>query len=406
MAEFYDLALIEEQIKLTIPDYRLFVPKQTEYDTNNVHLYVTEHKQYGGLLAFWTQCSYEQEGDNHLVMAGSRDGGKTWTTPKYLAGCRVSKKAATEREAQASWGFPIVSASGRIYLFYYREVPGIKDNSTQLTAVFTCMYSDNFGETWSERGDILQRQTPYDQREDIQDNLVFEMPLRLPDGKYLAGFTKYVSRHIDPNLRGGCRVYFYRFDNIDDDPEIKDLAITFLPHDDGGIHVYKPNGAIGNIEEPSLVMLPDGRIFCSMRTNLGSVFFSVSSDMGQTWTEPRPLIFSDKTPFTHPLSPCPIYDLRDGRFMQFYHGACDPERPYHPRNTLRCAIGRFDSESKYQPIVFDKKDDSLYMHIKEDDVKLGDDIQLAMYGSMTYRDGKKILWYPDRKFFLLGKDVI
>ena len=37
------------------------------------------------------------------------------------------------------------------------------------------------------------------------------------------------------------------------------------------------------------------------------------------------------------------------------------------------------------------------------------DAQLALtspdYGTMTHQNGNNILWYPDRKFFLLGKDV-
>ena len=92
--------------------------------------------------------------------------------------------------------------------------------------------------------------------------------------------------------------------------------------------------------------------------------------------------------------------------MQLYHGACDPERPYYPRHTLRCAIGYFDPESKYQPIRFDKENDSVFMKLSEKDVILGDDVQLAMYGTMTHMNGKKILWYPDRKFYLLGKDIL
>jgi len=405
MAELQDRSLIEEQIKFTDPDYRLYVPTSTEYDNNNVHLYVVEHEKYGGLIAFWTQSTCENNGDNHVMMAKSKDGGKTWTTPKFVVGCRNYDKETGKRDEQGSWGFPIVSKSGRIYLFYYREIMGIKDIALQITGAFSCMYSDDLGETWSEYGDIPQRKTPYDFRENIQDNIVFELPLKLPDGTYLAGFTKFASRYIDPSLRGGVHVFFYHFKNIDDDPEIKDLKIDILP-DDKGIHVYQPNGREGKIEEPSLVMLPDGRIFCSMRTNLGGVFFSTSSDMGKTWETPRPLTFSDKTFFTHPLSPCPIYDLKDGRFMQLYHGVCDPERPYYPRHTLRCAIGYFDPDSEYQPIRFNKEDESVFMKLSEKDVILGDDVQLAMYGTMTYMNGKKILWYPDRKFYLLGKDIL
>jgi hypothetical protein len=90
--------------------------------------------------------------------------------------------------------------------------------------------------------------------------------------------------------------------------------------------------------------------------------------------------------------------------MQLYHGACDVNRPYHPRNVLRKAIGYFDPEGR-QPIRFDRENDSLYMRLEPGEVMLGDDVQLAIYGSMTYMNGNRILWYPERKFFLLGKDV-
>ena len=395
---------LKKQIRLTNPDYVMFVPKQLEWESDNVHLYVVEHEGYGGLLAFWTQSTFEGTGNNHLVFAGSRDGGRTWTKPKYILGSRAVTREDAKNEAQASWGFPIVTRSGRIYLFYYRELLGTVNNHRQLTGAFSAVYSDDCGEHWSDSADIKQRVTPYDSDEYIQDNIVYEVPMRGPDGRYLAGFTKYVSRRVAEELRGGCRVYFYRFANIDDDPEIADLRITTLPEDDHGIHVYRTWGAIGNIEEPSWVILPDGRIFCSMRTNLGAVFFSFSRDGGVTWEDPRPLYFDDMTPFVHPNSPCPIYDLGDGRYMQLYHGAFDINKTYLPRDPLYSAIGYFDPENR-QPIRFQKCDMKLFMRLGEDADGFGTDRQLAVYGTMTHQNGKNILWYPDRKFFLLGKKI-
>ncbi len=32
-------------------------------------------------------------------------------------------------------------------------------------------------------------------------------------------------------------------------------------------------------------------------------------------------------------------------------------------------------------------------------------VDLAMYSSFTVRHGRHVFWYPDRKFFLLGKKV-
>lgn len=404
MATIHSREFLSEQIKLTNPDYVMFIPEQLEWESDNVHLYVVEHEKYGGLLAFWTQSTFEGTGNNHLVMAGSRDGGKTWSKPKFILGSHAMTREDALKEAQASWGFPIVTKSGRIYLFYYRELLGVKDNHRQLTATFAALYSDDCGETWSESVDIKQRLTPYDGDEYIQDDIVFELPMRGPDGKYLAGFTKYVSRKIPAERRGGCRVYFYRFDNIDEDPEVKDLVITTLPEDDRGIYVYLPNGSIGRIEEPAWVILPDGRIFCSMRTDLGTVYYAVSSDGGKSWTSPRTLYFDDMTPFVHPISPCPIYDLGDGRYMQFYHGVCNPQKPYLPRNTVRYAMGYFDPNA-VQPIRFKKETDTLYMHLGDEADGFGTDKQVALYGTMTHQNGKNILWYPDRKFFLLGRDV-
>lgn len=400
----HDRKYLMEQMKITKPDHVMFIPKQLEWESDNVHLYVVEHKKYGGLLAFWTQSTFEGTGNNHLVMAGSRDGGDTWTAPKYIIGSRAVTKEDAKNEAQASWGFPIVTRSGRIYLFYYRELLGVKDNSRQLTGAFSAIYSDDCGESWSSSADIKQRKTSYDSDEYIQDNIVFEVPMRGPDGKYLAGFTKYVSRKVPDEYKGGCRVYFYRFDNIDDDPEIENIKITTLPDDERGIHVYRTWGEIGRIEEPAWVTLPDGRIFASMRTNLGNVFFSYSSDGGHTWADPHPLYFDDYTPFVHPLSPCPIFDLGDGRYIQFYHGVHNIDSQYLPRDPLRYAIGYFDPESR-QPIRFKKEDGGLFYELGEKADGFGTVVQAAIYGTMTHQNGKNILWYPDRKFFLLGREV-
>ena len=91
--------------------------------------------------------------------------------------------------------------------------------------------------------------------------------------------------------------------------------------------------------------------------------------------------------------------------MQLYHGVFNPDRYYFPRNPLRAAIGRFDPKAT-QPIVFDKRDDSLYMELVPGEADaLGYGMELAIYGTMTNVNGKRILWYPDRKFFLLGKDI-
>jgi len=117
----YDPNLLEKHIQFTKPEYRMFVPTYIAYESDEVHLYVTHHAQYGGMLAFWTQSSREHAGDNHLVMARSKDNGVTWSAPQWIIG---APKTEERTALQASWGFPVVTRSGRIYLFYFRETGG------------------------------------------------------------------------------------------------------------------------------------------------------------------------------------------------------------------------------------------------------------------------------------------
>lgn len=91
--------------------------------------------------------------------------------------------------------------------------------------------------------------------------------------------------------------------------------------------------------------------------------------------------------------------------MQLYHGVIRKDDIWRPRTPLCRALGHFDPDAK-QPIVFDKATDELYMDLPPEKANtMGYGIELAIYGTMTHKDGKNILWYPDRKFFLLGKIV-
>lgn len=395
----HDPKHLQEQIQFTKPDFVMYVPYQKEYESDNVHLYVVEHEKFGGMIAFWTQSTLEGTGDNHLVMAMSKDDGKTWTPPKFIAG---ASRELGKDDKQASWGFPVVSKSGRIYLFYYRETD-FTDVDRQLTGTFACLYSDNCGETWSESLDVPMRKTPYDYDEMNQSNLVYQLPMRGHDGKYYAGYTKWGSKKVQPKIDEGCRLYFMRFNNIDEDPEIADLKITFLPDSENGIEI--PDDKQGSfVQEPAWVLLPDGRYFCSMRTTKGAAYYSVSDDDMRSWTTPKPLCFDDGTPLVHPISPCPIYRLSENRYVQLFHGVFNEKRPYLPRNPLRRVYGEFDPASE-QPIRFIAGTDEIYMELPKDADTFGSVDALAMYSTCTCVNGKHILWYPERKFFLLGKYI-
>ena len=67
------------------------------------------------------------------------------------------------------------------------------------------------------------------------------------------------------------------------------------------------------------------------------------------------------------------------------------------------ARGRFDGNA-CQPIRFETPE----FLMDNDGVALGfkgGRKDLAMYASITRRNGRNVLWYPERKFFLLGKEI-
>ena len=73
-----------------------------------------------------------------------------------------------------------------------------------------------------------------------------------------------------------------RFENIDEDPAPKDVAISYFCQNEKALQV----GLVGHpdlpmIQEPSWVELPDKRLFCVMRTTLGSPYYSVSENGGE-----------------------------------------------------------------------------------------------------------------------------
>ncbi|MDD6799609.1 MAG: sialidase family protein [Firmicutes bacterium] len=385
-------------MKQTNPDYTLYIPSKLDYEGDNVHLHVITHPKYDGLIAFWTQSSIEGWGNNHIVMAFSPDGGKTWTKPEFILG---SHCADSSRELQASWGFPVVSSSGRIYLFYFRETPFF-DNSRQLTAAFACIYTDDLGRNWSKSCDIKTRNTPFDADPALpQNNNVYQMPIRLPDGRYFAGYTKWTS-YLKYTLgdrsvfEEDTHCYFMRFENIDDDPDISDIKITWLPDDINGVSI--PFTDSSSCQEPCPIVLPDGRLFSTFRSSRGTVFYSVSADCGQSWREPAPLLFSDGKPFLNPVAPCPVYDLGDGRYVQFYHNHSGSSVL---RNPVYIAYGRFDPDA-LQPLVYESGRE--FMRLDPEDTSCGA-ARISMYSSVTLNNGEPIVWYPDRKFFLLGKKL-
>ena len=104
---------IEREREKTKPDFIVYSPRKNKgYDTGNEHFLVFNGPD-NELMAVWTQSTAEGQPNQRIVFSKSLDSGKTWNPPSLIAGPKPPETGNI-----ASWGFPLVSNSGRIYVIY------------------------------------------------------------------------------------------------------------------------------------------------------------------------------------------------------------------------------------------------------------------------------------------------
>ena len=396
------------------PDYTVYVPRSLDgstRDTGNEHFLVFDGPD-GSLMTVWTQSTNEGAGDHRIMFSGSADEGETWQRPRKLAGPGEPGECPI-----ASWGFPLVSRSGRIYVIYNRY-RGVADVGPTITGSMDCRYSDDLGSTWSEEATIPMDRSPHDHPDSaVPSNwIVWQLPLRDLEGKWFTGFTRWVSAAVRTPPHNGSWtsmesvVEFMRFQNIDADPPPVDLHIAWSASGEDALRVpHYTNPLLSMAQEPSLVRLPDDRLFCVMRTMTGYIWYSVSSDDGRSWCSPRPLLRRDRgAPILQPAFCCPIYEIEPGEYLLLHHNndgrleGCEPEDTMVNRRPAYIARGEYRRGAE-QPLWF--SDSRVLMD--NDGVRLGprQGIDIGGYTSFTNRRNNPVLWHPERKFFLLGKRI-
>ncbi len=407
-------AVLDREIRRTAPDYIVYRPGSLDgstFDTGNEHFLVFDGPD-GSLMAVWTQSSYEGAGDHRIVFARSEDEGATWSKPLRIAG--PDRPGAGP---MASWGFPMVSRSGRIYVVW-NQYQGIDDVIHQHTGTMACAYSDDCGATWSAPAGIPMARSPYDDPDPtVPSNwIVWQKPIRDLEGRWFTGFSRWVSKavrtppHNNSWTAWETVVEFMRFDNLDDDPAPEEIRISYSAWGGQALRVpHYANPLLSVAQEPSLVRLPDDRLFCTTRTMAGCVWWSLSADDGRTWSSPRPLLRRDHgLPILEPLCCCPLYELGDGRYILLHHNndgrfeGCAPEDTGRNRRPAFLALGEFRPGAE-QPIWFSPSKQLM----DNDGSGIGPlgRTDCGVYPSMTDRHGQLVLWHPDRKFFLLGKRI-
>ncbi len=399
------------EVLRTKPDYIVYEPKglTDPPDAANEHFLVFERKD-GRLAAVWTQSGFEGQYNQHIVFAESDAAGKVWSDPVIIAGHHYNKATG---ENMCSWAFPMVSKSGRIYVLYSRHT-GRNDIATHTTGELTGIYSDDGGRSWSAPQAVPVPRTVWDSTDLSMpaSGIIWQSPKRLIGDKFYSGITRWVSPsryELDAVswIDWHAVTDMIRFENIDLDPQPKDIVITLLTP--GNTSLQYPNPRVphlSSVQEATLNMLPDGRIMAIMRTVAGVPVYSLSDTRGENWSQPVALRYRDNAAeILHPLSPCPSYSLGNGEYVFFIHNHNGNFGPWvdhdsKARRPIYLLFGKYVAGST-QPVEFSAP----IGWIDSDNVELNHRSDLALYASFTRTNGEFVLWYPDRKHFLVGKII-
>ena len=148
---------------------------------------------------------------------------------------------------------------------------------------------------------------------------------------------------------------------------------VFASDDDGytwetiaeDIIIPHSRGCTTGVQEPGLIQLEDGKIWCVIRNDSGKQYECFSEDNGDSWTQPVPSQFSSAV---SPLSfkrlydgkilavwnPVPIYNGRATVFKGAWTGA---------RTPLVAAISFDDGQKFTLPTVIENEDDHGYCYV-------------------------------------------
>jgi len=394
----------------TCPDLKVYIPSaELGDDAENQHFLVLPTKR-GAWLAVWTMATRENHMDQRVVVSRSIDKGATWTRPVVIDG------QADNNGQRASWGFPfVVPEMGRIYVFYNKNI-GVTDAREDTTGVLRFRYSDDDGLTWSkETHDLRIGDAAIDHPDPAQPKnwIVFQIPIIL-DGQVVTGFTRWASRQYDATrdlFKQNSEIFFINFENILTERNPARLTISTLPGSGHGLRVPRRDmPSVSVAQEPTLVRLSDGRWVCAMRNLNGDISIAISSDRGRSWTDTYPVRSGPGGEVMHnPIAPCPMYDLGDGRYLLLFYnndgtanGGKGPSDYTKNRFPAYITIGRETGDAQ-QPLRFGKPK----MLCTSNGVRLGPSgrTEVATYPSLLQENGLRVLFYPDRKHFLLGKYI-
>ena len=281
--------------------------------------YVVITKQGHWLCTITTGAGVEGQGGQHVVALLSNDQGRTWSSP-------IDIEPASGPEA--SWALPLITPSGRVYVFYtynrdnIRLVPQVPSPAisrrVDTLGVYAYRFSDDGGRTWSkQRFEIPLPEWPFDHDNNFggQQRFFWGVGKPLVDrGSVFIGFAR-ISRWGLPGVLMRSRGFLLRSDNILTEPDPTRIRWQQLPTDLEGFRA--PKGPIA--EETNAVALSDGSLYVLYRTIDGYLCESYSRDRGRTWTPPAYARRANGQPIKNPRAFAFARRFSNGKFLLWFH---------------------------------------------------------------------------------------
>lgn len=271
----------------------------------------------------------EGQPGQHIAALVSSDKGRTWSPPIPIE---------SPRGPEASWTVPLLTPSGRVYVFYtyngdnVRTLNG-KPIRADVLGWYVYRYSDDFGRTWSDRYRLPLRSTACDRTNDWQGRVQLFWGICKPQvagHTVLFSFTK-LGKYMLEQGEG----WVFSSDNILTERDPGALHWELLPPGDHGIR----NDQFGSVqEEHNLVWLGGDTWYCVYRTTLGYAAHTYSFDGGRTWERPSLMTYEPGgRPIKNPRA-CPkLYRTNSGKLLFWFHN--HSEKSFGGRNPAWLSVG-------------------------------------------------------------------
>ncbi len=280
--------------------------------------YIVRTDDGAWLCVLTTSAAGEGASSSHVLSTRSTDHGKTWSPLLALE---------PQTPPESAYATLVKTPAGRIYAFYnhntdnIREIPSETRGGAPVKRVdslghFVFKFTDDGGRSWSAaRHEMPIRETQID-RDNVTGGKVrifwhVGRPL-VHRGAVFVPFSKMVGVS---NL-SRSEAYFLRSDNLLTERDPTKIRWSTLPDGESGLRA--PSGIIA--EEPSVVALSDGSLYCTYRTAAGRAAHAYSRDDGRTWTPPAFMTYAPGgREVKHTRAANFVWRTADGRYLYWFH---------------------------------------------------------------------------------------